>query len=113
MKKIILGLICVLSIGVAQAKTTYSDLYGEIQMNIVVADTCLKEISITRTVTGEGCRKFEKELSKSIAVYSRILNIKYESIDTAGTFWTQFDWDILKNQMKKLIYVSELIKQFK
>ena len=43
----------------------------------------------------------------------RIINVGYDEINTEGTFWTLEDLNILKNQMKKLIYVSELIKQFK
>lgn len=110
MKKMIFFMICVLNISAAHAKPTYTDLYGEVQMNIIVADACLKELALTRVVTGKECKNVEKALSKSVDVYSRILNVKYESLDTSGTFWTQFDWNILKNQMKKIIYVNDIIK---
>ena len=110
MKKIILGLIFTLNIGVAQAKTTYSDLYGEIQMNIISADTCLKEIAITRNTSGENCKQYWSLVGKNSQVYQRLLGKKFSDIDTEDTFWTEADWLILKNQMKKLIYVSELIK---
>ena len=112
MKKSILLLILGLSSLFAQQKFVYIDLYGEIQMNTILANKCLEEIAYTRKVDGNQCKTYEKVLPNT-DVYSRLLKRDFRYFNSKDTHWVKEDWIILKNQMKKLIYTSDLIKQFK
>ena len=110
MKKIILGFALFLTIASSQ-ELTYADLYGEVQMNTVIANKCLEEIAYQRKINGETCKLYWDLVGKNPSVYQRLLQRNFSDFDTKGTFWTNDDWIILKNKMKKLIYLSELIKQ--
>ena len=89
----------------------YVDLYGEIQMNMIIAEKCLEEVAYTRNLNGKQCEIYAKIVNTD--VYSRLLSRNFSDFNSKNTYWTAEDWIILKNQMKKLIYTSDLIKQFK
>lgn len=110
MKKILFGSLVLLSIASSQ-ELTYADLYGEVQINTIIANKCLEEIAYQRKTNGETCKLYWNLVGKNASVYQRLLQRNFSDFDTKGTFWTNDDWIILKNKMKKLIYLSELIKQ--
>jgi len=111
MKKIILIISLCFSGLFAQSPVSYTDLYGEIQMNTIVAEKCLEEIAYTRKTNGKQCLYYVKTVNANI--YKNLLNAKFSSYNTKGTFWTKEDLVILHNQMKKLIYTYEIVQQFK
>lgn len=111
MKKIILLISLGLSSLFGKAELGYVDLYGEIQINMVIANKCLEEVAYTRSLKGQQCATYAKVVNTD--VYARLLSRKFSDFNSKNTHWTAEDWIILKNQMKKLIYTSDLIKQFK
>lgn len=108
MKKLILIISLGLSSLFGQAQVGYVDLYGEIQINLVVAEKCLEEVAYTRSLSGQQCATYAKAVNTD--VYGRLLKRSFSDFNSKGTHWTAEDWIILKNQMKKLIYTSDLIK---
>jgi hypothetical protein len=111
MKKILLITSMCLSSLFAQSPVSYTDLYGEVQMNMIIAEKCLEEIAYTRKTNGQQCANYTKYVNANI--YKNLLNAKFSSYNTAGTFWTDKDLIILQNQMKKLIYTYDMVQQFK
>jgi len=111
MKRFLLITILCLSNLFGQSPVSYTDLYGEIQMNMIIAEKCLEEISYTRKTSGKKCTYYTKTVNTN--VYKKLLNAEFSSYNTKGTFWTNKDLDILHNQMKKLIYTYEIVQQFK
>ncbi len=111
MKKIVFLISLGLSSLFGESELGYVDLYGEIQMNMIVAEKCLEEVAYTRSLKGQQCAAYAKAVNTD--VYSRLLSRKFSDFNSKNTHWTSEDWVILKNQMKKLIYTSDLIKQFK
>lgn len=109
MKKIIFGFTLLLSVAFSQ-EFSYADLYGEIQVNTVIADKCLEEIAYQRKTDGETCKLYWNEVGKNVNIYQRLLQRNFSDFNAKNTFWTNDDWIILKNQMKKMIYLAELIK---
>lgn len=111
MKKVIL-LICIgLSSLFGNSELSYVDLYGEIQVNMIVAEKCLEEVAYTSSLDGQQCALYTNAINTE--VYGRLIKRKFTDFDSKNTYWTVQDWVILKNQMKKLIYVTNLIQQFK
>ncbi len=111
MRKFLLIAILSLTNLFGQSPVSYSNLYGEVQMNMIVAEKCLEEIAYTRKTNGKQCINYTKVVNAPI--YKNLLNAKFSSYNTAGTFWTEKDLVILQNQMKKLIYTYEIVQQFK
>lgn len=111
MKKIVFLVSLGLSSLFGKNELGYVDLYGEIQINMIIAEKCLEEVAYTRSVNGEQCKTYGKSINTD--VYSRLLSRNFSDFNSKDTHWTAEDWVILKNQMKKLIYTSNLIKQFK
>jgi len=111
MKKIIFLLSLGLSSLFGESDLGYVDLYGEIQMNMIIAEKCLEEVAYTRSLKGQQCATYAKAVNTD--VYSRLLSRNFSDFNSKNTHWTSEDWVILKNQMKKLIYTSDLIKQYK
>lgn len=111
MKKIILIIALWASSLSAQTAFSYVDLYGEIQVNMIIANKCLEEVAYTRKVDGAQCTNYTTILKTDI--YSRLLKRDFSDFDSANSFWTEKDWVILQNQMKKLVYLTNLINQFK
>ncbi|WP_373072176.1 hypothetical protein [Sulfurimonas sp.] len=111
MKKIVLLVGLYISSLFANTTVGYVDLYGEIQVNMVVANKCLEEVAYTRSLNGQQCAAYSQAVNTD--VYKRLLNRSFSDLNSQNTHWTKEDWVILKNDMKKLIYVSDLIKQFK
>jgi len=111
MRKILLIVTLALTNLFGQSPVSYTDLYGEVQMNMIIAEKCLEEISSTRKTNGQQCTNYRKRVNAPI--YKNLLNAKFSSYNTAGTFWTKEDLIILHNQMKKLIYTYEIVQQFK
>jgi hypothetical protein len=110
MKKLVLTISLILTNLFGQTKPfPYVDLYGEIQMNMVLANKCLEEVAFSHSVEGQSCSLYANIVDTS--VYKRVLKVDFSELDTKGTFWTKEDWIILKNQMKKLIYTTDLIRQ--
>lgn len=58
MKKIILILALWLLSLSAETAFTYVDLYGEFQVNMVIANKCLEEIAYTRKVDDTQCTNY-------------------------------------------------------
>lgn len=111
MKKIILLIGLGLSNLFGNVELEYVDLYGEVQVNMIVAEKCLEEVAYTSSLNGQHCATYYNAINTD--VYSRLLTRKFSDFNAKDSFWTKEDWKILKNQMKKLIYVTDLIKQFK
>ena len=95
----------------ASNDVAYVDLYGEIQVNMIVAEKCLEEVAYTRSLQGEHCSTYYQVINTD--VYKSLVQRNFADFNTTDTHWTKEDWVILKNQMKKLIYVTDLIKQFR
>lgn len=110
MKKIVLLVALYVSSLVAN-NVGYVDLYGEVQVNMVVANKCLEEVAYTRNLNGQQCTTYNKAVNTD--VYKRLLKRNFTDFNSDNTHWTKEDWVILQNQMKKLIYVNDLIKQFR
>ena len=111
MKKIVFLISLGLSSLFGESELGYVDLYGEIQINMIIAEKCLEEVAYTRSLKGQQCAAYAKAVNTD--VYSRLLSRNFSDFNSKNTHWTSEDWVILKNQMKKLIYTSDLIKQFK
>jgi len=111
MKKIVLLVGLYVSSLFASPVVGYVDLYGEIQVNMVVANKCLEEVAYTRSLNGQQCVAYSQAVNTD--VYKRLLTRNFNDFNSNNTHWTKEDWVILQNQMKKLIYVNDLVKQFK
>ena len=73
MKKILLIAILSLTNLFGQSPVSYSDLYGEIQMNMIAAEKCLEEVAYTRKTNGQQCIDYTKYVNAPI--YKNLLNI--------------------------------------
>ena len=110
MKKIVL-LVGLYASSLVANSVGYVDLYGEVQVNTVVANKCLEEVAYTSSLNGQQCVAYNNAVNTD--VYKRLLKRSFTDFNSKNTHWTNEDWIILQNQMKKLIYVNDLIKQFK
>jgi len=112
MKKIILILGIGLSSLFGNSSASFVDLYGEVQMNNLIADDCLKEIAFTRKTNGNKCIYYYKTVKNTSDIYGRLINRKFSDFNTENTYWNENDWILLQNQMKRIIYTNDLLKQF-
>ena len=62
MKKIILSAMLSSLFVYGQTTLSFEDLYGEVQVNSIVANQCLEEITFTRNITGSKCKFYIKNI---------------------------------------------------
>lgn len=110
MKKIILSTILSGLFAYGQTTLTFEDLYGEVQVNSIVANQCLEEITFTRNITGLKCKFYTKTIP-STKVYKRLVKKEFKDFNSQNSIWDENDWNVLKNQMKRLIYIHSIVIQ--
>ena len=110
MKRIVLSMVLGCSLVYGQAALTFEDLYGEVQVNSIVANQCLEEITFTRNITGLKCKFYTKTIP-SIEVYKKLIKKEFKDFNSSNSLWDENDWNILKNEMKKLIYIHSIVTQ--
>ena len=81
MKKIILSAMLSSLFVYGQTTLSFEDLYGEVQVNSIVANQCLEEITFTRNITGSKCKFYIKTIP-STEIYEKLIkNINEKDIN--------------------------------
>ena len=110
MKKIILSTMLSSLFVYGQTTLSFEDLYGEVQVNSIVANQCLEEITFTRNITGLKCKFYTKTIP-STEVYKRLIKKEFKDFNSQNSIWDENDWNILKNEKKRLIYIHNIVTQ--
>ena len=110
MKKIILSAMLSSVFVYGQTTLSFEDLYGEVQVNSIVANQCLEEITFTRNITGSKCKFYIKTIP-STEIYEKLIKKDFKDFNSQNSVWDENDWNVLKNEMKKLIYIHSIVTQ--